>query len=160
MMDYLAPLVGEGEDLLAQARAVPTARRAGDTGGKDRQAEVSGVHPWEATDGERSADVPRIPFDRAGPQGKGEDFLTALLAGQAGEAALPPEDDLWQGNWSLEETLARTAQAVQGVPGQSRTVTVPLPESPSASRGEEDWAALDRAVERDARRYDRGFPLY
>lgn len=162
MMDYLAPLVGEGadrEDFLAQTRAVPSARRAGDTGGKNLPAEAPGAHPWEEADGEGSADAPGMPFDGAVPQARGEDFLAALLAGQAGEAVLPSEDDLWQGNWSLEETLARTAQAVQGVLGQSRSVTVTLPE-PSATPGEEGWAALDRAVERDARRYDRGFPLY
>ncbi len=43
--------------------------------------------------------------------------------------------------------------------GQRRTFSVTLPEAPLSASGftaEE----LDRAVERDARRYDGGFPLY
>lgn len=35
-------------------------------------------------------------------------------------------------------------------------VTVPAP----AAEGHRDWEELDRAVQRDARRYDRGFALY
>jgi len=58
--------------------------------------------------------------------------------------------------------LAEVRRAQAGadfVRGQRRAFSVTLPEAPAPTPG---WTAeeLDRAVERDARRYDGGFPLY
>ena len=162
MRDYLAPLVGETEDgteaLLPEEQTI-LARRwrfSGEgwaepaEGGPLSEGGVEAPRP-EAGQGDPPA---------AGPGAGQENVLAGLLAGREREEALPPEDSPWKGSWSLEETLARTAQAVQGMSGENRTVTVTLPEAPAAPGTEGDWAALDRAVERDARRYDRGFPLY
>ena len=158
MMDYLAPLVGEedgGEGLPLPAWTVTLPRRGEGAGAEDLEESPFGA---ERESPERSPGG--APWQAGTAPAGGEDFLAALLAGREREEALPPEDSPWQGSWSLEETLARTAQAVQGMFGENRTVTVTLPEAPAAPGTEGDWAALDRAVERDARRYDRGFPLY
>lgn len=163
MMDYLAPLVGEedgGEGLPFPARTVTLPRKGEGAGPEDVGESPAGAVP-KGAERERPERSPGgAPWQTGTAPAGGEDFLAALLAGREREEALPPEDSPWQGGWSLEETLARTAQAVQGMSGENRTVTVTLPEAPAAPGTEGDWAALDRAVERDARRYDRGFPLY
>jgi len=65
------------------------------------------------------------------------------------EAAAPAR--LWQ-------RLARSAQWVGAAQGRARHITVEVPES--GGSGGWDLYALDRSVERDARRYDGGFGLY
>ena len=59
----------------------------------------------------------------------------------------------------LLDELSRAGQAAGAVRQQAKPLTVTLTgERPQA--GTLDLQALDRAVQRDARRYDGGFPLY
>ena len=94
----------------------------------------------------------------AGPGAGQENVLAGLLAGAVQEDRLPPLPR-GQGVGELSHRLARTAQAVRWLAGGGTAGMVSLPSPVPGERGT-DWAALDRAVERDARRYDRGFPLY
>ncbi len=70
------------------------------------------------------------------------------VSGRAAEDALP-----------LLAAVRRVQAGVDFARGQRRAFSVTLPEAPVPVSG---WTAeeLDRAVERDARRYDGGFPLY
>lgn len=87
-------------------------------------------------------------------------------AGETAEQSLPIQGELPQegGEISPRElyaALGRTARvsrlAAEGAAGRSPAiVTVPAPVH-EARRG---WEDLDRAVQRDARRYDGGFALY
>lgn len=61
----------------------------------------------------------------------------------------------------LCQALGRTQRAVrlaEASRGGTAAQTVPVPEGAEERRA--DWEALDRAVQRDARRYDNGFALY
>ena len=55
--------------------------------------------------------------------------------------------------------LNRAVQAVGMVRGPGKTLTVTLPRE-NTRAGSLDLETIDRAVQRDARRYDGGFPLY
>ena len=149
MRDYLAPLVGETEDgteaLLPEEQTI-LARRWRFSGEGWLEPAEGGPLP------EGGAEAPRPEAGQgdlpaAGPGAGQENVLAELLAGAV------------QGVGELSHRLARTAQAVRWLAGGGTAGTVPLPSSVPGERGT-DWSALDRAVERDARRYDRGFPLY
>ncbi len=73
-------------------------------------------------------------------------FRGRLLSGERGSEQL------------LEQVRAAERES-RFVSGERRTLSVTLPETAQAGGG---WSAeeLDRAVERDARRYDGGFALY
>ena len=61
----------------------------------------------------------------------------------------------------LCQALGRTQRAVrlaEASRGGTAAQTVPVPEGAEERRA--DWEELDRAVQRDARRYDNGFALY
>ena len=156
MRDYLAPLVGETEDgteaLLPEEQTILARRRR-----------FSGEDRAEPTEGgplpEGGAEAPRSEAGQgdlpaAGPGAGQENVLAGLLAGAVQEDRLPPLPR-GQGVGELSHRLARTAQAVRWLAGGGTAGTAPLPSPVPGER-----AALDRAVERDARRYDRGFPLY
>ena len=160
MRDYLAPLVGETEDgteaLLPEEQTILARRRRFSGEGWLEPAE-GGPLP------EGGAEAPRPEAGQgdppaAGPGAGQENVLAGLLAGAVQEDRLPPLPR-GQGVGELSHRLARTAQAVRWLAGGGTAGTVPLPSSVPGERGT-DWAALARAVERDARRYDRGFPLY
>ena len=90
----------------------------------------------------------------------------AWPAGEAVEPPLPGQGELPQesGRMSLQElyvALGQTASvsrlAVERTAGHAPTIVpVPVP----AAEERRDWEDLDRAVQRDARRYDGGFALY
>ena len=156
MRDYLAPLVGETEDgteaLLPEEQTI-LARRWRFSGEGWLEPAEGGPLP------EGGAEAPRPEAGQgdlpaAGPGAGQENVLAGLLA----EDRLPPLPR-GQGVGELSHRLARTAQAVRWLAGGGTAGTVPLPSPVPGERGT-DWSALDRAVERDARRYDRGFPLY
>lgn len=60
----------------------------------------------------------------------------------------------------LVEGLRRAAQAARLAAGGTSAATARLPEAEPTARMNPDLLALDRAVRRDARRYDGGFALY
>lgn len=60
---------------------------------------------------------------------------------------------------SLAESLRRAGRAARMVPAGQGAVTVKVPGEGAVHRTV-DLLELDRAVQRDARRYDGGFPLY
>lgn len=160
MRDYLAPLVGETEDgteaLLPEEQTILARRRRFSGEGWLEPAE-GGPLP------EGGAEAPRPEAGQgdlpaAGPGAGQENVLAGLLAGAVQEDRLPPLPR-GQGVGELSHRLAWTAQAVRWLAGGGTAGTAPLPSPVPGERGT-DWTALDRAVERDARRYDRGFPLY
>ena len=63
-----------------------------------------------------------------------------------------------EGPQAVYRRLVRSEQAAGAVQAPGRRLTVSLPEVPAPAGW--DPQALDRAVERDARRYDGGFWLY
>lgn len=87
-------------------------------------------------------------------------------AGETAEQPLPgqgelPQEDREMSPQELYVALGQAAsvsrRAVERAAGHSPAiVTVPVP----AAEARRDWEDLDRAVQRDARRYDGGFALY
>lgn len=63
------------------------------------------------------------------------------------------------GTPALYEAMIRARRGARASVGTANTLTVTLPGEVS-SQQPPDWTALDRAVQRDARRYDGGFSLY
>lgn len=121
----------------------------------------------EETDGEDDPGRLPAPAETAGQQARLlEEMETAerearLLeeAENAPEGARIEAQGQPAGAAGLIRQLRRTRRAARlALPGQtSVTVTVP---GEGSSPGSLDLLALDRAVQRDARRYDGGFPLY
>ena len=60
----------------------------------------------------------------------------------------------------LYAALRRTAGLSRLAAGGGGTIPVVLPAASAPVETGQDWEALDRAVQRDARRYDGGFSLY
>ena len=85
-------------------------------------------------------------------------FLTGSVLRPGTEGAYTSRGGAVEGPQAVYRSLVRSEQAAGTVRGPGRRLTVSLPEAP-ASAGL-DPQALDRAVERDARRYDGGFWLY
>ena len=71
------------------------------------------------------------------------------------EAAVPPRS----AGVRLLDGLRRAEFAAGAIRHQGNPVTVTLPEEGFPGKGL-DLECIDRAVQRDARRYDGGFPLY
>ena len=81
-------------------------------------------------------------------------------SGRAGSPSWVEEAaDQRPGAVRLLAMLSRAAQAAGRVQQQGKPVTVTLTGENTRS-GQMDLEAVDRAVQRDARRYDGGFPLY
>lgn len=135
MVDHLAALLdgGEGVEGLLPRRPVSVGRR-----GETWAAEPAGLVSEEAG------------------------LLWPETVPGAGTQIHWPEDGPGRAalEWSLDGAVARAARTAAGQPRPGRRlVTVEWPASPTAV-GEADWAALDRQVEREARRYDGGSTLY
>ena len=145
-----------GVDLLAGAlRELP--------GKQEGPGETDGVKAWgpeeEAAEGPVSGtgakefrNARNGAVDRALEPGEG----SVLRPGT--EGAYTSRGGAVEGPQAVYRSLVRSEQAAGTVRGPGRRLTVSLPEAP-ASAGL-DPQALDRAVERDARRYDGGFWLY
>jgi len=89
-----------------------------------------------------------------GPWGRGT--ISGLQPGT--EGAYIPQKGRGEGSQAVYRSLVRSERAAGAVRGPGRRLTVTLPETPAS--GGLDAQELDRAVERDARRYDGGFWLY
>ncbi len=176
MRDYLEEwLAGERGTLLPR-------RQNGGTGTVRRNPEQEGEEAALPA-AERDAFLEEGNLARQGTAGEGQSLAEVAAPGEllwpvperqedvwpAGEAAewpLPGQEELLQesGGMSPRElyaALGRTARvsrlAAEGAAGGSPAiVTVPAP----AHEARRDWEDLDRAVQRDARRYDGGFALY
>ncbi|MGM9579289.1 MAG: hypothetical protein ACI3VS_07890 [Evtepia sp.] len=121
----------------------------------------------EETDGEDDPDRLSAPSETAGQEARllkeretAAQEVRLLEEGESGSEETRIEARGQQtGAADLMGQLNRTRWAAQlALPGQtSVTVTVP---GEGSSPGNLDLLALDRAVQRDARRYDGGFPLY
>ena len=143
MIDYLSPLLEEetGLDWQEPVR-VPAADRKGSGAPDPERPAAAGVEPLAQTMG----------------QVQGHD----LAHGEA-----PDGDLLWAeplekrtlGAAVLAQRLRRTGRVSRLAQGGGTTMTVTLPEQVRSSQSL-DLLALDRAVQRDARRYDGGFPFY
>lgn len=64
------------------------------------------------------------------------------------------------GGENLAQALRRAQRTARAAAQERRALRVLLPEGNEAPRPMMDVQELDRAVQRDARRYDGGFPLY
>lgn len=151
----LVRLAGGGRAEGGKVRAAAETAGGGRTGAapaeeqaeKIKRAEAAETPPAEGTlpEGERAAEdvARRLLTDAASPS------WTLRFGGEAGERAAA----------ALLDGLRRTQAAAGLAQGPGRRILVTLPETGESASG---WGpeALDRAVERDARRYDGGFALY
>lgn len=142
MIDYLSPLLEEETDLAwTEGVQVPPAGR--------QTADLVRLAP-------AAAGVEPLTQTRA--QGQGHDLAN-------GEA--PDRDLLWAeplekrtlGSAVLAQRLRRAGRVSRLAQGGGTIMTVTLPEQVRSSQSL-DLLELDRAVQRDARRYDGGFPFY
>lgn len=142
MIDYLEDLVGEETAVELTGRPLATVGRRK-------------VPLWEEDEPFRAGQSPlgTTPPDGVVLQGKEQTREPTGRPSWVEETELPRT-----GAAELLTALTRTAQAA-GVVRQQAPLTVTLTgESPQT--GNLDLHAIDRAVQRDARRYDGGFPLY
>lgn len=160
MMDYLEALLGQAgeEEWMAPGRRVILGKRttvqADDPAEEEKTAEGEGRLL-------RSGEGGGVPEEELSL--KEEAPVGEELEGMDGAAR---QADLWMAREGgreegtpLYEALRRTARVARLAAGGRETVTLTLP-GETAERQEGDWTALDRAVQRDARRYDGGFTLY
>lgn len=143
MIDYLSPLLEEETSLDWQEPVrVPAADRKGSGAPDPEDPAAAGVAPPTQTR----------------TQVQGHDLAN-------GEA--PDRDLLWGeplekrtlGAAVLAQRLRRTGRVSRLAQGGRTAVTVTLPDQ-GGTRQSLDLLELDRAVQRDARRYDGGFPFY
>ena len=158
MIDYLEALIEVEEEETAPVRRVVLGKVRTANQGEKSETHSGSDAVWldgtpdgaaVAVDDLRGenplrADGMEVGPARSGPTDQRGAFVKSQAAG---------------GGW-LYEALTRAGQAARQVrERETAGVTVTLPETGNRS-GQLNAAALDRAVERDARRYDRGFPLY
>ena len=149
-----------------------TGQQRSDPAETAREAEERWYLQWAEKARDRR---PQAPFGK--PEGAAE-LLAALAAGEAGgrarETEWPLEPERLRNGGAPAETAAEsgraavrtaklptgTGRAAGGLPGETGEVRL-VTELYQAERGEAaDPAALSRAFQRDARRYDGGFRLY
>lgn len=165
-----------GVDLLAGAfRELPGKQEGpGETGGVKawRPEEEAAEGPVSGTGAKELRSARNGAVDRALEPGEAvpgtsltEEPEEGLQVREAGSVLRPGTEGAYtsrggavEGPQAVYRSLVQSEQAAGTVRGPGRRLTVSLPEAP-ASAGL-DPQALDRAVERDARRYDGGFWLY
>ncbi|MBR5791661.1 MAG: hypothetical protein IKY34_00935 [Ruminiclostridium sp.] len=142
MIDYLEDLLEEeGAVELTGRPLLPVGRRTASL--------------WEEELSLRSGPSSRKGTPAEGAVGQGRDRLTDAGRPSWAEEAVP----LRSAGVRLLEDLRRAELAAGAIRQQAKPLTVPLTgERPQA--GSLDLQAMDRAVQRDARRYDGGFSLY
>lgn len=162
MIDYLAALLGEQVEeetveALSGRQVAVRRKRTATTGGQEN---AGGERNGEALPGEeRETDVRFEETDDWQGAAPGLDTLAAVEGEDRAGIWLAETRAGREGGNALYEALGRTARVARLAGGGRETVTVTLPSGPVEHSGE-DWSALDRAVQRDARRYDGGFALY
>ncbi len=145
MRDYLTPLVEEEPGVEWKEPGRPGERRP-------REGEEAGLRPAEREIVEKREET--TPFvEKSGEFGEGfgenEDnfvWLDGPGRGRSGAA-------------NLAGRLRRTGRVSRIARGEAPGLTVTAPEA-AGGPGGMDLLELDRAVQRDARRYDGGFSLY
>ena len=113
----------------------------------------------------RPGPAPTPPEAEPAPQASSAGAFPVPAEGESGEESwsgdLPGREARGEAGTWLLAALGRAGRARRALRQGPGAVTVPLPgpgEAPAA--GETDLESLDLALQRDARRYDGGFPLY
>lgn len=165
MTDYLQALLDQEREETPPRwhdRGGPWVRRSGPK--KGRPAAPGGAS-WEEGQLEESASLsaPAAQAVLAEPAGQGEDLADQRWsdpAGPRGEPTLPQPGRQPMGPAQLYAALRRTAGLSRLAAGGGGTIPAVLPAASAPAETGQDWEDLDRAVQRDARRYDGGFSLY
>lgn len=163
MIDYLEALLEEDREeeegkplILPRKRTLR--RRKGQTEGDD----ISVHSPEQRVDfgepfrEERVEDSSPLPGEEPLRE-EGEEPDTASVS--VSFRPLSGTEQAGAGAPALYEAMIRARRGARASVGTANTLTVTLPGEVS-SQQPPDWTALDRAVQRDARRYDGGFSLY
>lgn len=189
MRDYLEALLEEQQEPEREAAPLPEEPAAGGTfrrdGGEapEREADAPAVQPFEiegersaAPDGEISVEkragaaewMPEAGLEPVAVFGaervrSGEPVPAEPEPAQRGQGVEEPAAgaERWSGGALYADLVRREAAAAWPETAVRRAQPMPLskPGSP-AGAGTVTLAELDRAVQRDARRYDSPFPLY
>lgn len=159
MIDYLAALLGEREEAevdLAGRQVVLRRKEAADAGGPGEETGGQAAGDFLARE-EEDGDAVWLEGDLLGSSPVLDGL--AVADGAAAVAAWLEEVEVRTGGGeALYQALQRSGRAARLAAGGRETVTVTLPGKTAGAA--EDWDGLDRAVQRDARRYDGGFTLY
>lgn len=147
MIDYLTPLLEETPEV--------------DGRGPVRPVGTAPVRPADGEEAAQSAAAPRAVEDLETARREEPEEL-------ARSGPVRDRDTSWPemptrrttGAAALEQQLRRSGRLSQVAQTGGGTVTVALPEGAQPAASAADLTALDRAVRRDARRYDSGFTLY
>ena len=144
MIDYLTPLLEEAAGLAWQEAVLLPAAARDDP---DRP-------PWETAPAAPAAALPQA--DRPPRPEEPEP-----AADDPARAALPPESAAARqlGAALLDQRLRRTGRVSRLAQAGGSALALRLPE-PAPAAAAPTLLDLDRAVQRDARRYDGGFTLY
>lgn len=162
MIDYLERLLEEdeaAETLVGGRRVAVAIPREQDAGKSEEEAPAAGEDGGAESLEAALAGV-RVLESLEDAPGLGEESEFPEEDGAAGAGAwLWQEQERSSAAGELLRAFQKTGRSVRAVRGGQGTVTVTLPET-AGRAGEWDVLELDKAVQRDARRYDGGFSLY
>jgi|GEM_PF-1426227 len=163
MIDYLAQVLEEEEQESLRIGGRRVAVRPGEREkpGEEGLPEVGGTDGVQETEEET---ILRLPAET-------EVESPAAPAASEEEMTIPEEGKTAWGDWlprtdggtdaaaALLGSLRRAGRSVRAIRGGTGVMTVTLPE-PGGQTAGPDVEELDRAIQRDARRYDGGFELF
>lgn len=158
MIDYLETLLTEEEDW-ESALVLPHWLRRGRENEffpEDRERETAPVPDAGQRGAAEAAEAWSLEDRR--PAG-GEDVLETIEQAAQELVSLTEQVRPRPEGWSLYAQLGQARQIAQAAMGGREVTPFALTES-LEQRTTADWGELDRAVQRDARRYDGGFFLY
>lgn len=147
MIDYLTPLLEETPEVDGRGPGQPVGT-ASVRPADGEEAAQSAASPREVGDLETARRERAGELARSGP-GRDRDISWSEMPARRTTGAA-----------ALEDQLRRSGRLSQAAQTGGGTVTVALPEGAQPAASAADLTALDRAVRRDARRYDSGFTLY
>lgn len=156
MIDYLETLLAEEEEWESALGPPRWPRRGRENeflleDGKGEMAPAPDA-------GQRGAAAEAWSLEDRWPAG-GEDVLETIEQAAQELVSLTEQVRPRPEGWSLYAQLGQARQIAQAAMGGREVTPFALTES-LEQRTAADWGELDRAVQRDARRYDGGFFLY
>ena len=162
MIDYLAEALTEGreEELLSRGRRV-TVRPL--KGKKKEDPETDGTRP-QRDEGPARTET-SVPAEDPPGDGKEEslppeEWIAPELRAVFRQDRLLPGEERPEAAGTILQALSRTGRSLRALRGGPGVLTVTLPDGGGETADGTDLETLDLAMQRDARRYDGGFPLY
>lgn len=161
MIDYLAEALTEGreEELLSRGRRV-TVRPPKEK--KEEDPETGGTRPPDEGPARTETSVPAEdpPGDGKEESLPPEEWIAPELRAVFRQDRLLRGEERPEAAGTILQALSRTGRSLRALRSGPGVLTVTLPDGGGETAAGTDLETLDLAMQRDARRYDGGFPLY